>query len=153
MLRAGDTAPEFTLPDQDGTPVSLAALLKDGPLLLYFYPADFTPGCTKEACDIRDMHEDISDVGIRVVGVSPQGAESHARFRNRHHLPFMLLADEDKAAVRAFGVDGPLGLGVRRATFLIGQDGVIQDVVLADLRIGRHSDFIRRAVAHRRQTG
>lgn len=153
MLGKGDTAPEFTLPDQDGTRVGLTELLKTGPLLLYFYPADFTPGCTKEACDIRDMHEDISDVGIRVVGVSPQGEDSHSRFRSKHDLPFTLLADADKAVVNAFGVNGPLGIGVRRATFLIGQDRIIQDVVVADLRVGRHSDFIRQAVNGRRADG
>ncbi len=151
MLKKGDRAPAFELPDQDGNQVSLAGLLADGPLLLYFYPADFTPGCTKEACDIRDMHEDISDVGIRVVGVSPQDEDSHQRFRSRHRLPFTLLADSDKTAVKDYGVDGPLGLGVRRATFLINPDGVIEDVVLADLLIGRHSDFIREAVARHRQ--
>ncbi|MGD8977250.1 MAG: peroxiredoxin [Gammaproteobacteria bacterium] len=150
MLKKGDRAPAFELPDQDGNQVSLTGLLADGPLLLYFYPADFTPGCTKEACDIRDMHEDISDVGIRVVGVSPQDEDSHQRFKSRHKLPFTLLADGDKKAVKAYGVDGPLGLGVRRATFLINPDGVIEDVVLADLLIGRHSDFIREAVARHR---
>jgi len=150
MLKKGDRAPAFALSDQDGQPVSLSGLLADGPLLLYFYPADFTPGCTKEACDIRDMHEDISDVGIRVVGVSPQDEDSHQRFRNKHKLPFTLLADPDKQAVKTYGVDGPLGIGVRRATFLINTDGFIEDVVVADLRIGRHSDFIREAVAHHR---
>jgi len=148
MLKKGDRAPAFELSDQDGQSVSLSGLLADGPLLLYFYPADFTPGCTKEACDIRDMHEDISDVGIRVVGVSPQDEDSHQRFRNKHKLPFTLLADPDKQAVKTYGVDGPLGIGVRRATFLINTDGLIEDVVVADLRIGRHSDFIREAVAH-----
>jgi peroxiredoxin Q/BCP len=150
MLRRGDRAPEFTLTDQDGNAVSLSSLLADGPLLLYFYPADFTPGCTKEACDIRDMHDDISDVGIRVVGVSPQGSDSHTRFREKHRLPFTLLADEDKVAVKAFGVDGPLGIGVRRATFMIAQDGTIEDVVVADLMVGKHGDFIRQAVSGRR---
>ena len=149
MLKSGDKAPDFTLPDQDGNDVTLSDLLAEGPLLLYFYPADFTPGCTKEACDIRDMHEDISDVGIRVVGVSPQGSESHTKFRQKHRLPFTLLADEDKKVVHAFGVDGPLGLGVRRATFFIEQDGRIGDVVVADILVGKHSDFIRRAVAQR----
>lgn len=150
MLKRGDRAPEFTLPDQDGNAVTLSSLLADGPLLLYFYPADFTPGCTKEACDIRDMHDDISDVGIRVVGVSPQGSDSHTRFRDKHRLPFTLLADEDKVAVKAFGVDGPLGIGVRRATFMIAQDGTIEDVVVADLMVGKHGDFIRQAVSGRR---
>jgi peroxiredoxin Q/BCP len=150
MLKKGDPAPAFDLPDQDGNRVRLSDLLTRGPLLLYFYPADFTPGCTREACEIRDMHEDISDVGIRVVGVSPQDESSHTRFRQRHELPFTLLADVDKQAVKAYGVDGPLGIGVRRATFLINTEGVIEDVVLADLLIGRHSDFIRQAVAHYR---
>ena len=150
MLKRGDKAPDFTLPDQDGNTVSLAGLLEEGPLLLYFYPADFTPGCTKEACDIRDMHDDISDVGIKVVGISPQGEESHTQFRTKHQLPFTLLADEDKVAVKAFGVEGPLGISVRRATFMIGQDGTIEDVVVADLMIGKHGDFIRQAVSGRR---
>jgi peroxiredoxin Q/BCP len=147
MLKAGDRAPEFTLPDQDGKALSLADLLADGPLVLYFYPADFTPGCTKEACSIRDMHDDLLDAGVRVVGVSPQDGASHTRFRAKHGLQFTLLADVDKQAVKAFGVDGPLGLGVRRATFLIGQDGIVQDSVLADVMIGKHADFIRRAAA------
>jgi len=149
MLETGDQAPDFTLADQDGQAVRLSECLAEGPVLLYFYPADFTPGCTKEACDIRDMHEDISDVGIRVLGISPQDEDSHTRFRQKHRLPFTLLADPDKEVVKAYGVDGPLGFGVRRATFLIGQDGSIEDVVVADLLIGRHSDFIRKAVARR----
>ena len=150
MLKAGDTAPDFTLPDQDGNSVCLSDLLAQGPVLLYFYPADFTPGCTKEACDIRDMHEDISDVGIRVVGISPQDGKSHTRFRQKHRLPFTLLADTDKSVVRAFGADGPLGIGVRRATFLIDPDQTVRDVVVADVRIGRHTEFIREAVRRQR---
>ncbi len=150
MLKAGDTAPDFTLPDQDGNSVSLSDLLTQGPVLLYFYPADFTPGCTKEACDIRDMHEDISDVGIRVIGISPQDGKSHTRFRQKHGLPFTLLADTDKSVVRAFGADGPLGIGVRRATFLIDPDQTVRDVVVADVRIGRHTEFIREAVRRQR---
>lgn len=147
MLKAGDRAPDFTLPDQDGNPVSLGGLLAGGPIVLYFYPADFTPGCTKEACSIRDMHDEIAAAGMRVVGVSPQDAASHARFRDQHQLPFTLLADPARTAIKAWGVDGPLGVGVRRATFLVGTDGVIRDAVLADIRIGRHEAFIRAAVA------
>jgi peroxiredoxin Q/BCP len=147
MLKAGDKAPDFTLPDQDGNAFSLHTLLGDGPVVLYFYPADFTPGCTKEACSIRDMHDEIAAAGMRVVGVSPQDADSHAQFRDKHGLPFTLVADPDKVAVQAYDVDGPLGIGVRRATFLIGPDGVIRDAVLADLRVGRHEEFIRAAVA------
>lgn len=147
MLAPGERAPDFTLPDQDGRQVTLAQLLEDGPLVLYFYPADFTPGCTREACTIRDMHDEIAEAGMRVVGIAPQDAASHARFREKHDLPFTLLSDPDKTAVRAYGVDGPLGIGVRRATFLVGADGHIVNAVQADLRIGRHEAFIREAIA------
>ncbi len=150
MIEAGERAPEFSLHDQDGTARTLSELLADGPLVLYFYPADFTPGCTKEACSIRDMHDDIAAAGMRVVGISPQNSDSHLRFASRHNLPFTLLADPERVAVRAYGVDGPMGIGVRRATFLIGADGVIQDTVLADLRIGRHEAFIQAAIAANR---
>jgi peroxiredoxin Q/BCP len=78
MLKPGDLAPEFILPDENGNDVALTQLLQPGPIILYFYPADFTPGCTKEACTFRDIHDDILSVGLRVVGVSPQDAGSHA---------------------------------------------------------------------------
>ena len=149
MLKGGARAPEFTLPDQDGGTVSLAELLGEGPLILYFYPADFTPGCTKEACDIRDMHNAILGAGVRVVGVSPQDAETHTRFRDEYELPFTLLSDTDKTVVRLYDVDGLLGIGVRRATYLIDEQGIIVDAVLADLRIDRHRRFIERAIATR----
>ena len=146
MLKAGDKAPEFVLKNDKGDEVSLGGLLEKGPLILYFYPADFTPGCTAEACSIRDIHSDIQSVGLQVAGVSPQDADSHARFRDKHDLPFELLCDPDKVAAKAYDVDGPFGVGVRRTTFLIGQDGKIRDVVQADLRIGRHEEFIRKAI-------
>jgi peroxiredoxin Q/BCP len=149
MLEVGTRAPDFSLPDADGTPQSLAGLLSQGSLVLYFYPADFTPGCTKEACDLRDLHGELVRSGLRVVGVSPQSPESHARFREAHSLPFTLLSDERKAVIRAYDVDGPLGFGVRRATYLIGQDATIKDALLADLRIGRHAEFVRKAAAAR----
>lgn len=146
MLRPGDKAPDFTLPDQDGRPVTLFDACAEGPVVVYFYPADFTPGCTKEACAIRDMHDDIASSGVRVLGISPQGSASHARFRERYELPFTLLADPGKRTVRAYGVDGPFGIGVRRATFLVNSDRLIESSVVADLRIGLHEDFIRKAV-------
>ena len=149
MLKAGDLAPDFELPDQDGKRQRLSALLGGEPLILYFYPADFTPGCTKEACDLRDLHTRILSVGMKVVGISPQAPESHRRFRDEYGLPFLLLSDEKKDAIKAYGVDGPLGIGVRRATFLIGLDRRIQDAVLADLRIGRHQEFVQKAIALR----
>ena len=116
-------------------------------LILYFYPADFTPGCTREACVIRDLHAQIQKVGLTVAGVSPQDADSHRRFRDKHQLPFVLLSDTDKAVIRMYGVNGPLGLGVRRATFLIDASRHIRDAVLADFRISAHDAFVSRAIA------
>lgn len=153
MIEPGTTAPDFTLEKSSGGAVSLSDLLVEGPLILYFYPADFTPGCTKEACAIRDIHDDITSAGLRVFGVSPQGADSHERFREKHGLPFDLLCDTGKQVIQKYGVDGPMGIGTRRATFLIGQDGKIEDAVLADVRIGRHAEFVERAVRLRSESG
>ena len=147
MLAVGDRAPEFALPDQDERDVPLTSLLNQGPLILYFYPADFTPGCTKEACAIRDLHAELRKAGLNVVGVSPQSPESHRRFRERYRLPFPLLSDPEKAVIRMYDVNGPLGLLVRRATYLIDQGRVIRGAVLADLRITEHEAFIRKALA------
>ena len=147
MLEKGAMAPEFDLPDQDGRRHSLKSLLADGPVVLYFYPADFTPGCTKEACSFRDLQQELVRAKLRIVGVSPQDVDSHRRFADRYHLNFLLLADPDKSVIKAYDLDGPLGFGVRRGTYLIGRDGRIQDSVLADLRIGAHEAFVRAAIA------
>ncbi len=153
MLKAGTRAPEFILPDADGVDTALSDLLQNGTLLLYFYPADFTPGCTKEACSIRDIHNDIQSVGLQIVGISPQDGDSHKRFRDKYNLPFILLSDPEKVAIKMYDVDGPLGVSVRRATFLINQDRTIRDAVLADVRIGRHTEFIEKAVILRETAG
>ena len=153
MLQPGAKAPEFVLPDDRGGETGLSDLLQNGPLILYFYPADFTPGCTKEACSIRDIHNDIQSVGLQVAGISPQDIDSHKRFRDEHDLPFLLLSDPDKVAIRMYDVDGPFGVGVRRATFLINQDRTIQDAVLADVLIGRHKEFIEKAIILRETAG
>jgi peroxiredoxin Q/BCP len=149
MLSAGASAPDFTLKNDQGTDTSLSELVAQGPLILYFYPADFTPGCTIEACSIRDMHTDIQSAGLQVVGISPQDGDSHQKFKAKHKLPFTLLCDPDKTAIKLFDVDGPFGVGVRRATFLINSDQTIADAIIADVRIGRHQDFIEKAVALR----
>ena len=146
MFANDSKAPEFDLADQDGRRHTLKSLLAGGPLILYFYPADFTPGCTREACSFRDLHQELLRARLRVVGVSPQDVDSHKRFAEQHGLNFTLLADPDKQAVKAYDLDGPLGFGVRRGTYLIGKDGRIKDSVLADLRIGAHEAFVRKAI-------
>ncbi|HYK25833.1 MAG TPA: peroxiredoxin [Steroidobacteraceae bacterium] len=152
MLHAGARAPEFTLPDQDGNEVSLSGLLGGRPLILYFYPADFTPGCTREACTFRDLHADFERAGLMVAGVSPQTPKSHRSFRAKYALPFPLLSDCDKAVARMYEVCAPFGLGIRRATYLIDRARIVVDVVLADFRIARHEAFARAALAARRGT-
>ncbi len=147
MLAIGARAPEFTLPDADGQATSLSNLLRDGPLVLYFYPADFTPGCTREACLMRDLHSDMLAAGLSIAGVSPQSPETHRAFREKYKLPFTLLADVDRFVIKMYGVRGPLGFGVRRATFLIDQARHIEDAVVADFRIGEHEAFVRKAIA------
>ena len=135
------------MPDQDGRSLSLSTLLRDGPLILYFYPADFTPGCTREACTIRDLYAEIEQAGLAVAGVSPQSPESHRKFRDKYRLPYTLLSDADKFVIRMYDVQGPLGIGVRRGTYLVDQARYIRSAVLADFRISLHEDFIRKAVA------
>ncbi len=149
MIKVGDRAPEFTLPDETGKDRSLTELLSSGAIVLYFYPADFTPGCTRQACVLRDLHAEILSAGLRVVGISPQSPQSHARFREKYQLPFVLLSDEQKIVTKMYGLNGPLGIGVRRASYLIDGSRRIRDAVLADFRIGRHADFVRKAIVLR----
>lgn len=146
MLQAGERAPEFTLPDETGTDRSLTELLSTGAIILYFCPSDFTPGCTRQACSFRDLHAEIERAGLRVVGISPQNPASHAKFRDKHRLPYVLLSDEHKTVIKMYGLNGPLGLGVRRATYLIDGSRRVRGAVLADFLIGRHADFVRKAV-------
>ena len=152
MIHAGERAPEFTLPDETGTDRSLTQLLRTDALVLYFYPADFTPGCTRQACTLRDLHAEIERAGLRVVGISPQSPASHAKFKAKYQLHFVLLSDQQKTVAKMYGVNGPLGIGVRRATFLIDASRRIRDALLADFMISRHADFIRKAVMLRAST-
>ena len=138
MLAKGTKAPEFELADQDGRKHTLKALLKDGPLILYFYPADFTPGCTKEACSFRDSHAVFAEAGAAVLGVSADSAESHRAFAAKHRLPYRLLTDAQGATKRAFGVRKTLGLIEGRVTFVIGQDGLVRKAFSSQLQATRH---------------
>jgi thioredoxin-dependent peroxiredoxin len=149
MLKAGERAPEFTLPDQTGADRSLTQLLSAGAIILYFYPADFTPGCTRQACKMRDLHTELQKAGLGVVGISPQSPESHARFREKYSLPFTLLSDEQKTVIKMYGLNGPLGIGVRRVSYLIDGSRRVRDMVVADFRIERHADFIQKAIMMR----
>ena len=132
-LKPGDKAPEFTAPNQDGKNVSLSGF-RGKHVVLYFYPRDDTPGCTKEACGFRDVWAEFSKKGAVVVGVSTDPVKAHAKFIAKFKLPFVLLSDEDKRIVQAYGVWGEkrfMGrkyLGTHRVTFLIDPEGKIKRV-------------------------
>ena len=130
-LAEGAQAPTFTLPDQDGNPVSLDDF-KGGKVLVYFYPADDTPGCTREACQFNDNLAAFQAAGVPVIGVSPDDAYSHQRFRNKYGLGFPLLTDADHQVMDAWGAwgekvrYGQTSIGVLRSTFLVDEQGRIQ---------------------------
>lgn len=132
-LKEGDPAPDFSAPAQDGTVVSLA-YLRGRNVVLYFYPKDDTPGCTKEACSFRDEFAGFENQNAVVLGVSVDPLEKHSKFASKYKLPFNLLADSDKKIVEAYGVWGEkkfMGrkyLGIHRVTFLIGPDGRIRKI-------------------------
>ncbi|MDB5098667.1 MAG: Peroxiredoxin [Cyanobacteria bacterium RYN_339] len=133
MLEVGQPAPDFTLPDQAGNPVSLKAL-RGKPVVLYFYPKDDTPGCTKEACSFRDHWKTLEARGIAVLGISPDSQASHAKFAGKYSLPFTLLADTERAVANLYGtygektLYGKKSMGILRTTFLIDAEGVVQHV-------------------------
>lgn len=147
MLQVGDRMPEVSLRDQNGDAVDLRDHIGERGLVVYFYPADFTPVCTREACAFRDVWPELDASEVQLIGISPQDEASHRRFAAEHGLPFPLLADVDKVAIKAFGVSGPLGFGVRRATFLIGPDGRVKARALADFFLGDHKALIDRVLA------
>ena len=132
-LAIGDPAPDFTLPDATGQTVSLSQF-RGKRVVLYFYPRDNTPGCTKEACSFRDAYPVYQDKGMVILGVSTDGPRSHAKFIDKYTLPFPLLADEDAAVSSAYGVYGPKKFmgktynGITRSTFVIDASGLIEQI-------------------------
>ena len=142
-LNIGEKAPPFNGVDQDGKPVSLADFA-GRKLVLYFYPKDDTPGCTAEACSLRDEHQALRKAGFEVLGVSPDNASKHKKFADKYDLPFRLLADPDKEAANAYGVWGPKKFmgreydGILRTTFLIDGNGVIERII-SDVRTKDHA--------------
>lgn len=138
MLDVGQLAPAFSGRDHNGHQVRSEDLLARGPVVLYFYPKDFTPGCTREACLFRDAFEDLQGYGASIVGVSADDEASHQRFAQRYRLPFSLLSDPDRALARQYGIVRPLGLGARRVTFVIARDGRLRGVFHHELSMSRH---------------
>lgn len=139
-LRAGDAAPDFTLPSGAGKDVRLSDVLKQRAVVLYFYPKDETPGCTAEACAFRDSYEVFKDAGAEVIGVSNDSAESHQSFAAHHRLPFVLLVDVRGDVSKRYGVRKLLGLLGGRVTFVIDRQGIIRHVFDSQTQATRHVD-------------
>ena len=142
-MKTGDTVVDFELPDQTGTPRRLSDLLADGPVVLFFYPAAMTPGCTKEACHFRDLAQEFASVGANRVGISVDPVEKQARFANSQRFDYPLLSDTDGAIASQFGVKrGLLGklIPVKRTTFVIDTDHTVLDVISSELSMDTHAD-------------
>jgi peroxiredoxin Q/BCP len=142
-IKRGDRVPEFELPDQTGTVRSLTSLLAEGPIVLFFYPAAMTPGCTKEACHFRDLAGEFAEVGASRVGISTDAVEKQARFADSQRFDYPLLSDRDGAVAQIFGVKrGLLGkvLPVKRTTFVINTDRTVLEVISSELNMDTHAD-------------
>jgi peroxiredoxin Q/BCP len=139
-LAAGARAPEFTLNDQNGRPVRLADFRGRKNVVVYFYPKDDTPGCTKESCAFRDHYAAFSDAGAEVLGISSDSESSHEAFAKKHRLPFSLLSDPGGKVRSAFGVPSTLGLLPGRVTYVIDKQGVIRHAFNSQLQATKHVD-------------
>ena len=137
-VRIGSKAPDFTLPSQSGEMVSLADFLDRKPVVLFFYPKDDTPGCTREACAFRDDHEEFGKIDAEVLGISSDSVESHRSFANKHRLPFTLLSDEGGKVRKLYGASNTFGLLPGRVTYVMDEQGVIRHVFSSQLGSRRH---------------
>ena len=149
MVKEGNKAPDFTAKDQNGNKVKLSAL-RGQKVVLYFYPKDDTPGCTKEACSFRDANDVYAEKGIKVLGVSIDDEKSHQKFISKYELPFDLIADTDKKIVEKYGVWGEKSMygrtymGTMRKTFLIDEEGKIVKI-FDKVKVGEHADEVLKA--------
>ena len=137
-LAVGDEAPDFVLPDQSNRPTHFADLLGKGAVVLFFYPRDYSAGCTAEVCAFRDSYEAFKDAGATVIGVSADSAESHEGFVQRHRLPFILLSDRDGVTQDLYGVQKTLGILRARVTHVIDRQGIIRHIFSSQLNIDKH---------------
>ncbi len=140
MLKVGREAPDFEAIADDGSAFKLSDRLRDGHVVLYFYPRDFTPGCIAEACGFRDNHNAITQQGAAIVGISPDSQDSHRRFKEKYGVTFPLISDPDRRVISLYEADRGIGglLTTRRVTYVIDRDGVIRGVYHHEIAIRRH---------------
>lgn len=137
-VKVGDKAPDFTLQSQTGENVTLPSFLGKKNVVLYFYPEDESPGCTKEACSFRDNYEYFKDLGAEVIGVNAGSVESHRKFAENHNLPFILLSDKSNEVRRLYGVPSTLGLIPGRVTYIIDKQGVVRHIFSSQFQPEKH---------------
>ncbi|HET7523672.1 MAG TPA: peroxiredoxin [Acidimicrobiales bacterium] len=140
-MNIGDKAPDFDLPDETGARRRLSELLEKGPVVLYFYPAAMTPGCTAESCHFRDLAGEFEQVGAQRVGISADKVDKQQQFSSKYGFDFPLLSDTDKSVAKAYGVRrGPGLIPNKRTTFVIGTDGTIKEVIRSEVNMSKHAD-------------
>lgn len=140
-MKPGDVVPDFTLPDERGEPRSLSGFLESGPVVLFFYPAAMTPGCTAESCHFRDLAKEFAEVGAQRVGISPDPVARQQEFSARHGFDYPLLSDAEGEVATRFGVRRSFGpLLTKRHTFVIDTDRRLLEVIKSELRMAVHAD-------------
>ena len=153
-MKPGDVVPDFELPDQSGTPRKLSEFLAKGPVVLYFYPAAMTPGCTAESCHFRDMKQDFEAIGAQRVGISADKVDKQKKFADKYNFDFPLLSDPDATVANHFGVHRNISLmPTKRVTFVIGTDSRVLDVIKSEIRMGIHADRALEVLRARAGTG
>jgi peroxiredoxin Q/BCP len=138
-MKPGEKAPNFELLDETGTPRKLGDFLATGPVVLFFYPAAMTPGCTKESCHFRDLKSEFEAVGAQRVGISADQVEKQKKFSDKHSFDFPLLSDPDKAVAKQMGAKRGIGPN-KRTTFVIDTDGTLLDVISSEMNMEKHAD-------------
>ena len=147
-MKQGDEVPDFELPDQDGVPRRLSILLKDGPVVLFFYPAAMTAGCTAETCHFRDLAAEFAAAGAQRIGISPDTVDTQKQFAQKHTVDFPLLADHDREVAEIFGVKRTHGFSpVKRSTFVIDTDQTVRAVIHSEFSMEKHADEALAALA------
>jgi peroxiredoxin Q/BCP len=151
-MRVGDVAPDFELPDEDGTMRRLSDLVVAGPVVLFFYPAAMTPGCTAESCHFRDMKAEFDAVGAQRVGISADAVEKQKRFSDKHSFDYPLLSDPDGAVATRYGVRRKITVlsPTKRATFVIDSDRTVLGVIQSEVRMNVHADRALEVLAARK---
>ncbi|MCL4430569.1 MAG: peroxiredoxin [Chloroflexi bacterium] len=145
-VKVGDKAPDFTLSSQMGDSVTLSEFFGKKNVVLYFYPKDESPGCTKEACTFRDSYQELTNLGAEVLGVSGQSVESHKSFASHYGLPFILLSDKENKVRELYGVPSTMGIIPGRATYIIDKKGIVRHIFNSQTQAPRHVEEAKKTL-------